>query len=97
HHPPPPRTLEARHAALPGVRGPAATLSCGAQRTSPSPPATGPPPRDGCDLCDRHEQHRILRLTRRSALPGHHPIPAGTTASADFCLASPHLTTRAVG
>ena len=58
-------------------------------------PAAGPRPRDGCDHRDQHEQHRFLRLTRRSALPGHHPIPAGTTTSADFCPVSPHLTMRA--
>ena len=61
-------------------------------------PAAGPRPRDGCDHRDRHEQHRFLRLTRRSALPG--PLtrsPAGTTTSADFCPVSPHLTARAAG
>ena len=38
-------------------------------------PAAGPRPRDGCDHRDQHEQHRFLRLTRRSVLPGHDPIP----------------------
>jgi hypothetical protein len=40
---------------------------------------------------------RFLRLTRRSVLPGPSLIPAGTTTSADFCPASPHLAMRAAG
>jgi hypothetical protein len=60
-------------------------------------PAAGPRPRDGCDHRDQHEQPRFLRLTRRSALPSHTLIPAGTTASADFCPVSSRLTAGAVG
>ena len=93
----PQRDLQAGDDSILRARRPAATLSCGAQRTSPSPPATGPHPRDGCDHRDQHEQHRFLRLTRRSVLPGPSLIPAGTTTSADFCPVSPHLAMRAVG
>ena len=89
--------LQAGDDSILGMRGPAATLRHGSQRTSPSSSAAGPRPRDGCDQCDQHEQHRFLRLTRRSALPSRHPIPAGTTTSADFCPVSPHLAVRAVG
>ena len=75
-----------------------ATLRRGAQRTSPSAPATGPRPRDGCDHRDQHEHHRSLRLTGRSRLSWPtSQSPAGTTTSADFCPVSPHLTVRAVG
>ena len=38
-------------------------------------PAAGPRPRDDCDHCDRHEQHRFLRLTRRPVLPCRQPDP----------------------
>ena len=53
--------------------------------------------RDGCDHCDWYEQHRFLRLTRRSVLSGPRPIPTGTTRSADICLVSLHLSMRAAG
>jgi hypothetical protein len=96
-HPLPQRELQARDNGIPGARQPAATLSRGAQRNSPSPPATGPRPRDGCDHRGRHEQHRILRLTRRSALPSHTRSRLVLRPLLTAAWASPHLTTRAVG
>jgi len=62
-HPLPQAHLRAGDDSILSARRLAATLSCGAQRNSPSPPATGPRPRDDCDHRDQHEQHRFLRLT----------------------------------
>ena len=48
----------------------AIATATGRRHGAPQLPADGPRPRDGCDHRDQHEQHRFLRLTRRSALPG---------------------------
>ena len=93
----PQRDLQAGDDSLLGVRRPAATLSCGAQRTSPSPPRSWPASAGWL---------RSTRPARATPIPPPHstfgpsrphPIPAGTTTSADFCPVSPHLTIRAVG
>ena len=89
--------LQAGDDSILGARRPAATLSCGAQRNSPSPPAAGPRPRDGCDQCDQHEQTGSSALLDVRSFPADVRFPAGTTTSADFCPVSPHLAMRAVG
>jgi hypothetical protein len=89
--------LQARDDSIPGTRRPAATLSCGAQRNSPSPPGSWP------------ASAGWLRSTRPARAPPippphstsgpfrPHPTPAGTTTSAGLCPVSPHLTVRAAG
>jgi hypothetical protein len=88
---------QARDDSIPGTRRPAATLSCGAHRNSPSPPGSWP------------ASAGWLRSTRPARAPPippphstsgpfrPHPTPAGTTTSAGLCPVSPHLTVRAAG
>ncbi len=90
--------LQAGDDSLLGARRPAATLSCGAQRNSPSPPGSWPASAGWL---------RSPRPARATPIPPSHltfgpsrPITrslAGTTTSADFCPVSPHLTVRAAG
>src|ERR1022692_401047 len=89
----PQRDLQAGNDSIPGVRRPAATLSCGAQRDSPSPPGSWPAYAGWL---------RLLRPARAAPIPPPHPAfgpsrpvtrsPAGTTTSADFCPVSARLT-----
>ena len=60
-------------------------------------PAAGPHARDGCDQYDWHQQTGSSASPDVRPFPADIPSPAGTTASADFCQVSPHLTMRAVG
>jgi hypothetical protein len=66
----------------------------GSHRDSPTSLPPGPRSRVGCDYRDQHElDPRSARLTFS---PSRHRIPAGTTASADFCQVSRSLPTATV-
>jgi hypothetical protein len=94
----PQRHLQARDRGLLRVRRPVATLHCRTQRTSPSPPTSGP----AC--CGMAAITATGTSTTDSSatldvrpFPAHYSIPAGTTTSADFCPVHPHLSAWAVG
>ncbi len=93
----PQRVLQARDHGLLGVRRPAATLHCGTQRNSPSPPAAARTRgMAAITATGTSNTGSSVSLDVRS-FPADVRSPAGTTTSADFCPVSPHLTMRAVG
>ena len=92
------RDLQAGDDSILGARRPAATLSCGAQRNSPSPPGSWPASA-GWLRSPRPARATPIPPSHLTFGPSRPPylIPAGTTTSADFCPVSPHLAIRAVG
>ena len=96
-HPLPQAHLQAADDSIPGARRPAATHSCGAQRTLPSPPGSRPASAGWLGSPRPARATPIPPSHLTFALPGHDLIPAGTTTSADSCPVSSRLTAEAVG